>query len=536
MEKIIFGNIVDVHRRIIYPGKLTIAGKHIKDIRYDEEAKGSDKYIMPGFVDAHIHIESSMLSPTEFAKIAVRHGTVATVSDPHEIANVLGVEGVNYMIEEGKKTPFKFNYGAPSCVPATDFETSGARITSKDIKNLMIKNEIKYLAEMMNWPGVLNNDEEVYKKIQAAKESNKPIDGHAPGLKGKDAEKYASAGISTDHECVELDEALDKINAGMKILIREGSAAKNYEALSPLLKSHTEQLMFCTDDSHPHELINGHIDRFIKRSFDIGADLFEVIKIASIYPINHYNLDVGQLRKGDFADFVVIESMTRFKPVATYINGEKVAENGRELFTTPAPTLINNFNCSHKMVEEIQVSVKYKKVRTIVAHDGQLITSSEIIDTSQLRQQDALKMVVINRYNDAPPSIGYIKGFGLKEGAIASTVAHDCHNIIAVGVNDEEIIKAVNEVIRTKGGIAVSNIDEVTSFPLPIAGLMSNLSGEVAAEKYNELLEIAKSLGSTLHDPYMTLSFMALLVIPALKLSDKGLFDGQKFEFVSLTD
>ncbi|MBD0402153.1 adenine deaminase [Flammeovirga sp. EKP202] len=535
MEKEIQAYIVDVHGRVIFPGTLKFSGKKITSIKYDESAKGCNQYIMPGFVDAHIHIESSMLVPSEFAKIAVRHGTVATVSDPHEIANVLGVEGVQYMIDDGKKTPLKFNFGAPSCVPATNFESAGATINSRAIESLLKSKDIKYLAEMMNWPGVLYGDAEVKKKILAAKTLNKPIDGHAPGLKGEQARKYASAGISTDHECVELEEARDKLEAGMKIQIREGSAAKNYEALAPLIKTNPESLMFCTDDSHPHELIDYHMDKFVHRSIENGDDIFNVIKIASINPINHYKLDVGQLRVGDYADFIIVDSITDFNIIATYIDGEKVAENGKELFTTPKAEIVNKFNCTKKHTSFFDVDYQPEdKIRCIVAHDGQLITSTEVHEYKSFKRNDVLKMTVVNRYEDTDPSIAFIKGFGLFKGAIASTVAHDSHNIVAVGTSDYEIYKAVNKVIDMKGGICIVSHDETNSLELPIAGLMTNENGEIVAEQYQKLLDKAKEYGSQLHDPYMTLSFMALLVIPQLKLSDKGLFDGSTFKFTDL--
>lgn len=535
MEKALQGFIVDVHRRIIYPGTIKINGKRIISIKYDESAKKSSQFIMPGFVDAHIHIESSMLVPTEFAKIAVTHGTVATVSDPHEIANVLGIEGVKYMIEDGKKTPLKFNFGAPSCVPATNFENAGATIDAKDIDYLLQNDNIKYLAEMMNWPGVLNDDPEVFAKIASAKKYEKPIDGHAPGLKGKLAAQYVSAGISTDHECIELDEAKDKLAAGMKILIREGSAAKNYDALSPLIKTNPEDLMFCTDDSHPHELIDYHIDKFVHRSLQSGDDIFNVIKIASINTINHYNLDVGQLREGDLADFIVVDSITNFNIKETYINGEKVAENGKALFNTEKAPLINKFNCDKKSPSDFEYLLDEKdKIRCIVAHDGQLITSEEHYTPDELSDNDVLKITVVNRYMNQKPAIAYIKGFGLTKGAIASTVAHDSHNIVAVGCSDEEICKAVNEVIEMKGGISITSPEESNTLSLPIAGLMTNLDGEKVANIYKNLLMKAADYGSKLHDPFMTLSFMALLVIPQLKLSDKGLFDGKEFKFVDL--
>ncbi|OHX65503.1 adenine deaminase [Flammeovirga pacifica] len=533
MEKEIKGNIVDVHNRRIYPGKVVISGEYIKEITYDESSKGLTNYILPGFVDSHIHIESTLLSPVEFSRIAVKFGTVATVSDPHEIANVLGVQGVEYMIKEGAKSPLKFNFGAPSCVPATKFETAGAELDASDVKSLLEREEIKYLTEVMNWPGVLQKDKEVMAKIEAAKKLNKPIDGHAPGLRGEDAKNYANTGISTDHECTTLDEALDKIEAGMKIQIREGSAAKNFEALSPLLNSHAGRLMFCTDDTHPHELINGHIDKFIRASFKLGADIFEVIKIASIYPIEHYNLDVGQLRVGDFADFVVVDNMSEFNTLATYINGVAVYENGKVNIPTTTPDIINNFQAEEKKINDFSLDTKGKSVQAIVVEDGQLITKKEIFESTTLRDNDILKLVVINRYSNESAAIGFIKGIGLKQGAIASTVAHDSHNIIAAGYTDEAITKAVNKVIELKGGLVITDGTETSALPLPIAGLMSDKSGEEVADIYINLLKNAKNLGSTLHDPFLTLSFVSLLVIPELKLSDKGLFDAINFKFTN---
>ncbi|MBB3696383.1 adenine deaminase [Flammeovirga yaeyamensis] len=533
MDKIIKGNIVDVHRRMIYPGKITISGKYIKDIVYDEECKGLTNYIVPGFVDSHIHIESTLLSPTEFCKLAVKYGTVATVSDPHEIANVLGLKGVDYMINEAKKSPLKFNFGAPSCVPATKFETAGAELNALDVKILLERKEIKFLSEMMNWPGVLEEDEEVMAKIEAAKSLNKPVDGHAPGLSGDKAKLYASKGITTDHECTQLEEALDKIEGGMKIQIREGSAAKNFDALSTLLNSHAEHLMFCTDDTHPHELINGHIDLFIRRAFALGADIFEVLKIASINPIEHYNLDVGQLRKGDLADFVIVETMSQFIPIATYINGEAVYENKEVKFTTEKPDVINNFQAREKTVSEFFLDTKGKRVQSIVVEDGQLITKKEIFNSTTLKANDVLKLAVVNRYRNEPPAIAFIKGIGLEQGAIASTVAHDSHNIIAVGHDDQVLCEAVNEVINMKGGLVITNGFDTHSLPLPIAGLMSDKEGTDVAEDYINLLNKAKSFGSKLHDPFLTLSFVSLLVIPELKLSDKGLFDAKNFKFTN---
>ena len=533
------GQIVDIHNRRIFKGEISVENGKIISIK--EKDHDVNDYIMPGFVDAHIHIESSMLVPSEFAKLAVKHGTVSTVSDPHEIANVLGVEGVEFMIENGKEVSFKFNFGAPSCVPATKFESAGAVIDSEDIKTLLKNPDIKYLAEMMNYPGVLFDDEEVMKKIAWAKHYKKPVDGHAPGLRGEDVSKYISAGMSTDHECFTYDEALEKLQKGMKILIREGSAAKNFEALIDLLEDHFENMMFCSDDKHPDDLIVGHINQLCARAVAKGIDVFKVLKVACINPIKHYNLDVGLLKVGDDADFIVVEDIKRFNTLQTYINGELVFNNGVSNIKPVSFENLNNFNCNIKEVSDFKIESTAKQIRVIEALEGQLVTN-ELIEDALIEngnlvsntEKDILKMVVVNRYQNQNPAIGFIKNFGLKEGAIASSVGHDSHNIIAVGVSDEDICRAVNLIIENKGGIcAFSNLEEKI-VSLPVAGIMSDKDGATIGKQYAELDKMAKRLGSKLNAPYMTLSFMALLVIPSLKLSDKGLFNGSEFKFTTL--
>jgi adenine deaminase len=533
------GQIVDIKNRRIYKGEIT--HEHGKIVSIVEKEHDVNHYIMPGFVDAHIHIESSMLVPSEFMRLAIRHGTVATVSDPHEIANVLGVEGVEFMIENGKRTPFKFNFGAPSCVPATSFESAGAIIDSEGIKKLLANDDIKYLAEMMNYPGVIYDAAEVMKKIAWAKQYNKPVDGHAPGLRGDDLTKYISAGISTDHECFTNEEGLEKLQKGMKVLIREGSAAKNFEALIDLLPEHFENMMFCSDDKHPDDLLLDHINKLCARAVAKGIDVFKVLKVACVNPVNHYNLDVGQLNVGDAADFIVVEDLVDFKAVSTYIDGHKLFNKGTTFINPIEFEVLNNFNTSKKEVLDFRCDSKAKQIRVIEALEGQLVTN-ELIEDALINDgnlvsnmdADILKMTVVNRYQDQKPSIAFIKNFGLKEGAIASSVGHDSHNVIAVGVSDEAICKAVNLIIKHKGGIcAVSNSEEKI-LPLPVAGIMSDKDGETVGIHYAELDKMAKQLGSTLNAPYMTLSFMALLVIPSLKLSDKGLFDGTDFKFTPL--
>lgn len=533
------GQIVDIQNKRIYKGEVTIENGKIS--RIEKKQHEVEHYILPGFVDAHIHIESSMLVPSEFARLAVTHGTVATVSDPHEIANVLGIDGVNFMIKNGKQTPFKFNFGAPSCVPATSFESAGAVIDSEGIQKLMANPEIKYLAEMMNYPGVLFDDAEVLKKIAWAKHYNKPVDGHAPGLRGDDVTKYINAGISTDHECFTYDEGLEKLQKGMKVLIREGSAAKNFEALIDLLPKHFENMMFCSDDKHPDDLLLHHINHLCARAVAKGIDIFKVLKAACVNPVKHYNLEVGLLKEGDAADCIVVEDLINFKILQTYIDGALVFDNGTSLIKSTSFEILNNFNTSKKQVSEFRFESSAKQIRVIEALEGQLVTN-EIIAESLLQDgnlvsnvdKDILKMTVVNRYQNQKPSIAFIKNFGLKEGAIASSVGHDSHNIIAVGVSDEAICKAVNLIIENKGGICAISNSEEKIVSLPVAGIMSDQDGKTIGNSYAELDKMAKQLGSTLHAPYMTLSFMALLVIPSLKLSDKGLFNGTSFKFTSL--
>lgn len=533
------GQIVDIKNKRIYSGEITVEnGKIISIIEKNHEVKN---YIIPGFIDSHIHIESSMLVPSEFAKIAVLHGTVATISDPHEIANVLGTAGVYYMIENSKKVPLKFHFGAPSCVPATTFESAGAIIDSEGIKELMASPDIYYLAEMMNYPGVLFDDAEVLKKIEWAKHFNKPVDGHAPGLRGEAVKKYISAGISTDHECFTFEEAEEKLSLGMKVLIREGSAAKNFEALIDLLPENHENMMFCSDDKHPDDLIVGHINLLCARAVAKGIDVFKVLQTACVNPVNHYKMNVGLLKENDAADFIVVEDLVDFKVKQTYINGELVAENGESFvkhipFETP-----NNFNITSKEISDFEVSGSGSKIRVIEALEGQLITNeihhkSLIVDGKIVSdtENDILKMAVVNRYENTKPAIAFIKNFGLKKGAIASSVAHDCHNIVVVGTSDAEICSAVNLIIENRGGVCAVNGSENKMLALPVAGIMSDKNGWETGKLYQEIDAMAKELGSNLKAPFMTLSFMALLVIPDLKLSDKGLFSGNTFSFVDL--
>jgi adenine deaminase len=537
--KTISGNIIDVTGRKIFPGTINIDGKKISDIK--KESNTYKNYILPGFIDAHVHIESSMLVPSEFARAAVRHGTIATVSDPHEIANVLGMEGVRFMIDNARKVPFKIYFGAPSCVPATAFETSGAVISPQDIKELFEKDNLKYLSEMMNFPGVIFSDKEVMKKINIAKGFGKPIDGHSPGLTGDDLKKYAAAGISTDHECFTLEEANEKISLGMKILIREGSAAKNFDALKTLVRDKTSEVMLCSDDKHPDDLLEGHINLLVKRCLAEGYDLFDVLQCTIVNPINHYGLDVGMLKIGDAADFIVIDNPENFNVLETYIDGNKVYGDGKVFIESVAVNELNKFNLTKKTIEDFKVYANEGALNVIEAFDGELITKAIKVKPKVSQgyiesdiENDILKIAVISRYDDGKPAIGFIKNFGIKKGAIASSVAHDSHNIICIGTNDGDMSAAVNSLVDSKGGISVCEGEKCDVLKLSVGGIMSSEDVYQVSEKYKMLQKKAKEMGSKLKAPFMTLSFMALLVIPELKLSDKGLFDGVKFQLTSL--
>jgi len=539
--KRISGHIVDVLNRTHFLGTLEIKDGRIFRIKKDPKVR-SKQLIMPGFVDAHIHIESSLLPPVEFARLAVVHGTVATVSDPHEIANVLGVKGVDYMIKDGKRSPFNFCFGAPPCVPATQFETAGAALPLKDVKKLLKRKDIGFLSEVMNFPGVLSKDPDLLEMIACAQSLGKPVDGHAPGLRGLDVQHYASAGITTDHECVSLEEAKEKLKAGMKVLIREGSAARNLDSLIGLLKTDAKDCMFCCDDLHPDILVQSHIDSHIRRALDYGLDPFDVLSCASVNAVKHYGLNVGLLQEGDFADFVIVDSLEHFKVQATYLKGKLVAKMGKSLLPRKKSRVVNIFKTGKKKAEDFRVRYKPGKIKVIQALDGKIITTSFSTQPKVSEgfvvtdpTKDTLKIAVINRYSKkAPVSIGFIRGFGLSDGAIASSVAHDSHNIIVVGVTDEAMAEAVNLVIANRGGLSVVGKNRSEVLPLPIAGLMATDRGEKVANQYLHCDALTKRLGSMLRAPFMTLSFMALLVIPDLKLSDKGLFSGKKWIFEPL--
>lgn len=536
---LLFGKLVDPVNRTILDASVTVENGKIAKIAPAE--KKSEKYILPGFIDSHVHIESSMLTPGEFARLAVRHGTVTTVSDPHEIANVCGKEGLRFMIEDGEKVPMKFHFGVPSCVPATGFETSGATLNAEIVGELLGSDDYSFLSEMMNYPGVISDDEEVWGKIRIALKLNKPIDGHAPGVTGENLKKYASANISTDHESATIDEAMEKIRNGIKIQIREGSAAKNFNTLYPLITEYPEKVMLCTDDCHPDDLVKGHINLLVKRGLEKGIDLFDLLTAACVNPVKHYNLNIGLLQTGDPADFVIVDNLDDFNILETYISGQKVYDRGKTLFEYKTGKPVNNFKRKEISKSDLLVKDKGKNIRVIKCFNGQLSTSSIVVKPNTNNGQvisdiknDLLKLVVVNRYNNSEPAIGFIHGIGFKYGAVAQSIAHDSHNIIATGTNDKDLLQAINKVISMKGGIAISENGNIHQLPLEIAGLMSSERGEKTALRYAELNELTKSLGSSFKSPLMTLSFMALLVIPELKLSDKGLFNVNTFSPVSL--
>jgi adenine deaminase len=539
MDVEIRGNIVDVKNQNIFSGIIKIENGKISDIIKDKN--DYKNYLIPGFVDAHVHIESSMLTPSEFARVAVTHGTVAAVTDPHEIANVLGIEGVYFMLDNSQKVPFKFYFGAPSCVPSSPFETSGAVLDAKDIEKLLKNDDIKFLAEMMNYPGVINKDTEVMEKISIAKKFSKPIDGHAPGLRGDELQKYIKCGISTDHECFTLEEGREKIKLGMKVLLREGTGAHNFYDLQPLLEEKIDGCMLCSDDKHPDDLINGHINIIVKRAIRNGIDPLKVLKAASANPVTHYNLDVGLLHVGDPADFIVVDDLQKLNILKTFINGIEVARDGTSIISRIEPKIKNNFIIDQKKTRDFKIESKGSRINVIVAIDGQLITD-RLVESPKVSNgniisdadRDILKISVVNRYKNTKPSVGFIKNFGFKNGAIASSVAHDSHNIIAVGVSDQDICRAVNLIIKNKGGLCTVGIDKETILPLPIAGIISNREYNWVAKMYKEISNSAKFLGAKLKAPFMTLSFMALPVIPKLKITDLGLFDSENFKFINL--
>lgn len=532
------GKIIDVHQRRIYPASISVIDGKIEKI--EEIIESPEIFILPGLIDAHVHIESSMLVPSHFAVGAVKHGTVAVVTDPHEIANVMGKDGVRFMLDNAQTVPLKMLFGAPSCVPATTYESAGAKIGSEDITELLKDKRIGFLAEMMNFPGVIYDDAEVHRKLESARNAGVPIDGHAPGLTGDELKKYINSGITTDHECTSLEEALEKISGGMKILIREGSAAKNLEILAPLLSYNPEKVMLCTDDLHPETLAKGHINKIVARLIGMGYDIFNVLRAASVNPVKHYGIAAGLLREGDPADFIVVDDPAKMNVLQTWIDGNLVYDGDKALFSPGVIKKVNRFKCTRLFTDEIRIPNEGGKIRVIVAENGSLMTGYEEVTAGDDQfvvsrtDEDILKIVVKERYNDKPPAVGFIRGFGLKRGAMASSVAHDSHNIIAVGTNDRDIVAAINLIVEAEGGMSAVSEDGADLLRLPIAGIMSDMPVTAMASRYERLSETVRSFGCHLDAPYMTLSFMALLVIPRLKLSDRGLFDGLTFTHVPL--
>lgn len=534
------GNIIDVVKKRIFKGSIEIHNGKI--IRIIEKSVDESHYILPGFIDAHVHIESSMLVPAEFARLAVTHGTVATVSDPHEIANVVGIDGVKFMIGNGKEVPFKFYFGAPSCVPATSFETSGAVFGVTETEELLKMDDVYYLSEMMNFPGVIYDNEEVLAKISLAQKYGKPIDGHAPGLKGDHAKKYAAAGISTDHECFTKEEAVEKIKLGMTIQIREGSAAKNFNSLYEIIDEYPDNVMLCTDDIHPNDLLKDHIRKLIKMGIEKKLDLFNLLRAATYNVVKHYRLPVGLIQINDSADFIVVDDLKEFNILSTYINGEKVAEKGEALFTAKTASAINNFNTEYITAGEVVMHSNNERTKVIEVIDGELVTrmSERMLHVTNGELQpdvghDILKIVVVNRYKKERPIIGFVKNFGLKRGAIASSIAHDSHNIVAVGTNDTDLVNAINTIIKNKGGICACLKDDIEQLILEVGGLMSVRDGKIIASEYEKVHKRAIELGSELKSPFMTMAFMTLLVIPAIKIGDKGIMDVNKFKYIIMT-
>ena len=537
------GYVVDVVAKTIIKAKVEIESGKIKSIIPSENV--DNQYIIPGFVDAHIHIESSMMLPAEFARYSVVHGTVACVCDPHEMANVCGVAGIDYMIENSRRSPMKFFFGAPSCVPSTSFEAAGAHLDASQVDELLQRDDIYFLAEMMNFPGVIHHNKQVWAKLEAAKRLGKPIDGHAPELKGADLEAYAAGGITTDHECMTIAEAEAKIALGMTVQIREGSAAKNFDDLLPLLEKYPDKIMFCSDDKHPDDLLkNGHINTLARRAVAAGFDPVDVLRICSYTPVKHYGLNVGLLQEGDDADFVVVTDLQSFDVQSTFIKGVRVSDGKSPLFERFVPDeLINRFEALPIVVDDLYVKDNGGLLRVIDVEDGQLYTKEirvkpKVEDGNLVSdvENDVLKMVVYNRYAPSKPAVGFIHGIGLKKGAMASTVAHDSHNIVAVGTSDAEICSAINKIIETEGGILATSNGDVKALELPVGGLLSDQPGSEIARLYEEVDAYAKELGTTLRAPFMTIAFMSLLVIPEIKLGDKGLFDGRSFQFISLQD
>ena len=536
------GHIVDVIRHEIYDGELVIDGETIVEVKHCElpENKKPWPYLMPGFIDSHVHIESSMITPREFGRIAAVHGTIGVIADPHEIGNVLGIEGIDFMIRSGRQVHFNFCFGAPSCVPAVggEIETNGAVLNAKDTEELMARDDIGFLGEMMNYQGVLSGDKEVLAKIDAARRHGKPVDGHAPGLTGRQRDQYASAGITTDHECSTLEEGRSCINAGMKVIIREGSAAKDYELLKELIRESPNMVMLCTDDCHPDDLVRGHINLIVKRALADGFDLWDVLQAACVNAQRHYSQKWGLLQSGDPATFIVVDNLSpHFRVERTFIRGTEVYNYNAKI-NPHAMAVEDNMDMPNRFVAEPitadDLNMDFKvgnTVHVIHASDGSLLTQhdEELLSGNPLKDarypwNEVQKIVVYNRYQPgAKPIIGLVRGFGIKDGAIAGTVAHDCHNIVAIGSNDTYLVSAINRIVEMQGGQVVITPEEMLDIPLPIAGLMSPFSGPETAILTIRIHEMVKQIGCQMKSPFITMAFMCLPVIPHIKLTDRHL-------------
>ncbi|MCF8361840.1 MAG: adenine deaminase [Prolixibacteraceae bacterium] len=538
--KSIEGNIVDIEKRKIIKGRMYYSNT-IEKIIIDNDIK-SNVYILPGLIDAHVHIESSMCTPINYAKEALKHGVIAAVTDPHEIANVCGIQGVEYMSKNALKTPMKIYTGAPSCVPATPFETSGAQLNPEEIDYLFKNNICTHLSEMMNFPGVLTGDKDVKAKIDIAKKYSKVIDGHAPLLSGDDLQLYYGSGITTDHECTTIEEATEKIELGFKIMLRKSSASNDFDKLYPLINEFPDSLMLCTDDCHPEDLIKGYINDLAKHLLNNNYSIFDILKVATKNAKEHYSLNVGLLQVTDPADFIVVDNLTDFNILNTILDGNTVYDINTEIIIKQENSVpINNFYVNILVANDILVRKESSKLKVIDIVENSLLTQSFVNVVKNEKNfiesdidNDILKLVVLNRYQQAKPAIGFIRGFNIKSGAIATTVSHDSHNIVAVGTNDEDLLNAISKVQKLNGGMVYTDGNDVFELPLPIAGLMSDKSCKDVAINYEEITAKVKQSGCKLHAPFMTLSFMSLLVIPKLKLGDKGLFDVTKFEFTDL--
>jgi adenine deaminase len=543
--------IVNVFSGRIIQGNIAVKDGYIVGFGDYDAAATMDvkgRYVAPGFIDAHVHIESSMTGVTEFARAVVPCGTTTVVADPHEIANVLGTVGIDYMLRSAEDQPMDCLFTLPSCVPATDMETAGARLTAGDLESFMDHPRIVGLAEMMNYPGVIFTDAGVMAKLAMARRHHRTMDGHAPGLSGRRLLAYAAAGIASDHECTRAEEALEKLELGLRIMVREGTCARNLEALLPVINAQTwHRMMWCTDDRHPHDLLaEGHVDAVIRKAVAHGVDPLTAIRMGTINPADYFGIaDAGAIAPGRKANLVIFSDLGDIHAEQVFYMGRPVAENGRMLprVQRPAPVAVPlsmNLKPDHL---DFSIPATGRRMRVIRAIADQVVTRCEIMDVTEINglavadlAGDIIKLAVVERYTgQARTGRGFVTGLGLKRGAIASSVAHDSHNIIVAGVTDADMRAAVTAVVKMGGGLAaVADGKLLASLPLPVAGLMSDQPVEAVRRQMDGMLASAKDLGATLADPFMTLGFLALPVIPDLKLTDLGLVDVARFAIVPL--